>query len=56
MNTAIMRDTECPNMCQCMFNTTSAIVCKYAKNQRKPEIAFPSVKEWNENEDEMVVS
>jgi hypothetical protein len=39
-----------------MFHTTSTIVYKYAKSQRKPEIAFPSVKEWNENEDGMIVS
>jgi hypothetical protein len=39
-----------------MFHTTSAIFYKYAKNQRKPEIAFPSVKEWNENEDGIIVS
>jgi hypothetical protein len=39
-----------------MFHTTSIIGYKYTKSQRKPEIAFPSVKEWNENEDGMIVS
>jgi hypothetical protein len=56
MNAATMRDRDCPNMCPYMFHTTSAIVDKYTKNQRKPEIAFPSGKEWNENEDGMIVS
>jgi hypothetical protein len=51
-----MRDRDCPNMCPFMFRTISAIVCKYARNQRKPEIAFPSVKEWNEVEYGMIVS
>jgi hypothetical protein len=38
-----------------MFHTTSIIGYKCA-SQRKSVIAFPSVKEWNENEHEMIVS
>jgi hypothetical protein len=56
MNATIIRDRDCPNVCLCMFHTTSAIVYRYAKNQQKPEIAFLSVKEWNENEEGRIVS
>jgi hypothetical protein len=39
-----------------MFHMTSTRVYWHAKKMRKPEIAFPSVKGWNESEDGMIVS
>jgi hypothetical protein len=39
-----------------MFHMTNTIVHWHAKNRWKLEIAFPSLKEWNESEYRMIVS
>jgi hypothetical protein len=56
MNTAIPRDRDCSNMCLHVFHMTSTIINWHAKNRWKLEIAFPSMKEWNESEYRMIVS
>jgi hypothetical protein len=56
MNSAVLGDNHRSNMCLDMFHMTSTIMYGHAKNKRKPETAFPSVKEWNESEDGMIAS
>jgi hypothetical protein len=56
MNSAILGDKDRSNMCLDMFHMTSTIMYWHAKSKRKPETAFPSVKEWNDSEDGMIVS
>jgi hypothetical protein len=49
-NAVILRNRHCSNMCRYIFRMRSPVLCWQAENQRKPEIAFPSVKEWNGSE------
>jgi hypothetical protein len=56
MNVAILPGRERLNMFRYMFYVTSIVIYWHAKIQEKPEIAFPSVKEWNDSEDGMTVS
>jgi hypothetical protein len=50
MNAAVRQDRDCSNMCLYMFHMTSTIIYWHAKNEWTPEIAFRSVKKWNEGE------
>jgi hypothetical protein len=45
MNTAILRNRDFSNVCRNMFHVTSAIIHWHSENQRKPEIALPSVRD-----------
>jgi hypothetical protein len=56
MNATILRDRECSNMCLSIFPIASLIFHWLAGNQRRPENAFPSIREWNQIEYEMIVS
>jgi hypothetical protein len=56
MNATILRDRECSNMCLSIFPITSIIFHWLAGNHRRPEMAFPSIREWNQIGYGMIVS
>lgn len=49
MKAEILPDRDCSIMRPYAFPMTSTILYWHAKNRRKPGIAFPSVKEWNQS-------
>jgi hypothetical protein len=56
MKAAVLRDRDCSNMCSYVLRMTSTILYRQAENERKLEIAFSSVNEWNESECGLILS